>query len=160
MPYLTLKMFHIVAVVLFLGNIITGVFWKDHADRSRDPRIILAILEGIVRSDRWFTIPGVVAITAFGILAAITGHYPLLRTGWILWSLVLFAISGTAFGSRVAPLQARLVRLARAGAESGSFDWKAYHALSRSWMIWGAIATLAPLLALGLMVHKPALPGL
>ena len=57
MPYLTLKMLHIVAVVLFLGNIITGVFWKDHADRSRDPRIILAILEGIVRSDRWFTIP-------------------------------------------------------------------------------------------------------
>ena len=41
-----------------------------------------------------------------------------------------------------------------------AFDWKAYHALSRSWMIWGAIATLAPLLALGLMVHKPALPGL
>ena len=38
--YLALKTLHLLAVVLFLGNIITGLFWKAHADRSADPRII------------------------------------------------------------------------------------------------------------------------
>ncbi len=159
MHYLGLKLLHIVAVVLFLGNITTGVFWKAHADKSRDPRLILLGIEGLIRSDRWFTIPGVVAITIFGVAAAMAGHFPILHTGWILWSLVLFAISGIAFMTQVAPLQRRLVKLARAGVESGTFDWNAYHALSRRWEIWGAVALIAPAGALVLMVLKPALPG-
>ncbi len=160
MHYLGLKLLHVVAVVLFLGNITTGVFWKRHLDRSRDPRLALAGIEGLIRSDRWFTIPGVVAITAFGIAAALAGHTPLLRTGWIFWSLVLFALSGWAFMAQVAPLQRRLAELARRGVESGSLDWNAYHALSRRWEQWGAVALLAPLAAMTLMVLKPALPGL
>ena len=160
MHYLGLKLLHIVAVVMFLGNIATGIFWKAHADRSRDPRIILNAIEGLISSDRWFTIPGVIAITAFGIAAAIAGHYPLLRTGWIFWSLVLFAVSGWAFMAQVAPLQRQLAKLARAGVESGTLDWSAYHALSRRWEIWGAVALLTPAAALVLMVLKPALRGL
>ena len=44
MQYFVLKSLHILSVVLFLGNIITGVFWKMHGDRlgtttarARDP---------------------------------------------------------------------------------------------------------------------------
>ena len=33
MQYLVLKSLHVLSVVLFLGNIITGVFWKFHGDR-------------------------------------------------------------------------------------------------------------------------------
>ena len=160
MHYLGLKLLHIVAVVLFLGNITTGLFWKRHADRSRDPRLILLGIEGLIRSDRWFTIPGVVAITAFGFAAAITGHHPILRTGWIFWSLVLFTISGGAFMAKVAPLQRQLAQLARTGVESGTFDWATYHARSREWEIWCVIALLAPAVALALMVLKPSLPGM
>ena len=58
MHVLGLKLLHVVAVVLFLGNITTGLFWKRHLDRSRDPRLALAGIEGLIRSDRWFTIPG------------------------------------------------------------------------------------------------------
>jgi uncharacterized membrane protein len=151
---------HIVSVMLFLGNITTGVFWKAHADRSREPRVILAAIEGLIGSDRWFTIPGVIGITLFGIATAMAGHYPILRTGWILWSLVLFALSGWAFMTQVAPLQRKLAQLARSGVDSGSFDWTAYHALSRKWEFWGAVALLLPAGALVLMVLKPALPGL
>jgi uncharacterized membrane protein len=160
MPYAWLKLAHVLAVVLFLGNITTGVFWKAHADATRDPRIIAHALVGIIRSDRLFTIPGVVAIVAFGIAAALAGDLPLLRTGWILWSLVLFTISGFAFMSRVAPLQRRMAVVAQAGVESGQMDWSAYHSLSTSWAIWGGVALLAPLAAAALMVLKPSLPGL
>jgi len=60
--YLLLKAVHVLAVVLFLGNIVTGIFWKAHGDRTGDPRIMAHTLDGIIRSDRWFTIPGVVLI--------------------------------------------------------------------------------------------------
>lgn len=160
MHYLGLKLLHIIAVVLFMGNITSGVFWKRHADKSRDPRMVLLGIEGLIRSDRWFTIPGVIAITVFGLAAAIAGHYPILRTGWIFWSLVLFTISGWAFMAKVAPLQRKLAQLARKGVESGSLDWDAYHALSKQWEFWGAVALFAPAVALALMVLKPSFPGL
>lgn len=160
MLYLALKLVHIVAVVLFLGNITTGAFWKAHADRTGDPRIIRHTLEGIIRSDRWFTVPGVVVILLGGFGAAGVARLPLLGTGWIFWSLVLFTISGVAFMSRVVPLQKRMARLAADASASGGFDWATYRAWSRGWAVWGAVATLAPFAAMGLMVFKPALPAL
>lgn len=160
MLYLALKTVHVLAVVMFLGNIATGVFWKAHADRTRDPRLIAHALAGIIRSDRLFTIPGVILITAAGIVAAIVGGIPLLRTGWVFWGIVLFSVSGFAFSRYLAPLQGRMRRLMEAGAASGAPDWAAYEALSRRWMWWGAVALGLPLVVLVLMVLKPAIPGL
>ena len=60
--YLWLKVIHVLAVVLFLGNIITGVFWHKHAERTRDPRLIAHTMAGVIRSDRLFTMPGVFVI--------------------------------------------------------------------------------------------------
>jgi uncharacterized membrane protein len=158
--YLVLKTVHIVAVIMFLGNITTGVFWKEHADRTRDARLIAHALLGIIRSDRLFTIPGVLLITIAGFGASGVGHFPVLRTGWVFWSIVLFSLSGVAFGTWVAPLQKRMLKLMRAGAESGTPDWATYQKLSRVWAFWGAVALLLPAAALILMVLKPPVPGL
>lgn len=155
--YLAMKVLHVLAVVLFLGNIITGLFWKAHGDRTADPRIIAHTLEGIIRSDRWFTIPGVVFIVVFGIAAAIVGRLPILGTGWIWQSIVLFSISGLAFMLRVAPLQRRLLALAAAGASGQRWEEAPYHRLSRRWEFWGLVAIVTPLAALVLMVYKPGL---
>jgi len=152
--YLALKALHILAVVLFLGNIITGIFWKAHGDRTGDPRIMAHTLDGIIRSDRWFTIPGVLLIIVFGIWAAVYAGLPILGTRWILSSLILFGISGLAFMGQVAPLQRRLQALALEGA-GGHWDPIAYRRLSRRWEFWGAVALLTPLAALVLMVFKP-----
>ena len=155
--YLAFKLVHIVAVILFLGNITTGLFWKTLADRTRDLRIIAYTMDGIIRSDRLFTIPGVVVIFIGGLGAAIVGRLPILGTGWILWAIILFTISGLAFMVKVAPLQVCLLALARGGNENPAFDWHRYHALSREWEVWGLIALLTPAAAMVLMVLKPAL---
>ena len=160
MLYLALKALHVIAVVMFLGNITTGIFWKEHADRTRDPRLIAHALAGIIASDRLFTIPGVLLITAAGLTAAILGDIPLLRTGWVFWGIVLFAVSGVAFMGWVAPLQKRMLKLMQAGVESGTPDWAAYARLSRVWAFWGAVALLLPLAVLILMVLKPPMRGL
>jgi uncharacterized membrane protein len=155
--YLTVKMLHIVAVVLFLGNIVTGLFWHAHAARRRDPALLAHTLQGIIRSDRLFTMPGVVAIIATGVAAAMIAGFPILGTGWILWSLLLFGASGVLFAVRVAPLQRQLHALAQAGAAEGGFDYAAYRSLALRWELWGAAALATPLAALVLMVLKPAL---
>lgn len=155
MMYLTLKFLHIVGAILFLGNITTGVFWKAHADRSRDPKIIAHALDGIVRSDRLFTVPGVVIILISGFAAAIVAGYPLLRTAWVAGGIVLFTIAGVVFMARIAPLQRQMRDLAQSSSATAPFDWAAYEKLSRAWAIWGAIALLAPALAAALMVFKP-----
>ena len=155
MLYLALKALHIVSVVLFLGNIITGVFWKVHADRTGDLRARAQALDGIIKADRWFTVPGVLLIVATGVSMALLAHLPMLSTLWIGASLALFGVSGLAFGLAVGPLQKKLLTNVRAGL-SGNWDETQYNALSRSWGIWGIVATAAPVIALFLMVMKPA----
>jgi len=155
MLYLALKALHIVSVVLFLGNIITGVFWKVHADRTGDLRARAQALDGIIKADRWFTVPGVLLIVATGVSMALLAHVPMLSTLWIGASLALFGVSGLAFGLAVGPLQKKLLTNVRAGL-SGNWDETQYNALSRSWGIWGIVATAAPVIALFLMVMKPA----
>jgi uncharacterized membrane protein len=155
MSYLVLKSLHVLSVVLFLGNIITGVFWKFHADRSGDLRARAQALDGIIHSDRWFTLPGVALIIITGVALATLAHLPIVRTHWLLWALILFGVSGIAFQFFVAPLQRRLLANVRAGL-GGGWNESEYRALSRAWKWWGAVATLAPAGSLFLMVTKPA----
>jgi uncharacterized membrane protein len=152
--YLLLKSLHVVSVVLFLGNIITGVFWKVHGDLQGTVAARAQALDGVIRSDRMFTLPGVMLILATGIGLALMAGFPLLSTPWILWSIVLFAISGLVFSFRVAPLQKQLLANARAGLD-GSWNEAEYRRLSSAWTLWGVVATGTPLAAVFLMVMKP-----
>ena len=154
--YLLLKLFHVTAVIAFLGNITTGLFWHAHAARTRDPGFLAHTMDGIIRSDRLFTVPGAIGIIISGVAVAIYAHLPILRTGWILWTLILFSISGFIFTFRVAPLQRQLRALAEAGAQSGAFEYARYHALAVRWEVWGALALLTPVGGLVLMVLKPS----
>lgn len=151
--YLWFKLLHLVSVIAFLGNITTGLFWHAQAARTRDPALLAFTMRGIIRSDRIFTIPGVFGIILGGVAAAMQGHLPILGTGWILWTLVLFTVSGLAFLIRVAPLQRELLAI----AEAPGFDYQRYHAVARRWEFWGAVALVTPVAGLVLMILKPAL---
>jgi uncharacterized membrane protein len=154
--YLFLKLLHLLAVVLFLGNIIVGVFWKAIADKTRDPRIMAFTMDGIIRSDRLFTMPGVFLILLGGFGAAGIGRLPMLHTKWILWSIILFTISGIAFMGWLVPIQKKLRGVAAAAGEDASkLDWPTYQRLSAQWKMWGMIALVTPLIAMVLMVMKP-----
>jgi uncharacterized membrane protein len=150
--YLILKAAHVISVVVFLGNVITAIFWKAHGDRG-DLRSRAQALDGIIRADRAFTTPSVLAIVATGVSLVLVGGIPLL-TPWIFWSLVLFGLAGATFGAFVGPLQKKLSANVQAGL-AGKWNESEYLALSKRWRFWGWIATGAPLLALVLMVLKP-----
>ena len=154
MDYNYLKLIHLIAVMIFLGNIVTGLFWMSIAVRTKDLKIINFTMKGIIKADRYFTIPGVLIITAGGFLAAISGHFPILRTGWILWSIIMFSISGLAFAFKVAPLQKKIYNLTLNKEQMADFNWEGFKKIYVKWDIWGLIALLTPLAAFVMMVLK------
>ena len=150
--YLIFKLIHVIAVIVFLGNITVGVFWKAWADRTNNASIIAHTMGGIIRADRIFTIPGVILILIGGLGASYAADLSILKTGWVLWGLSLFILSGIAFGP-LSRIQRRLLELAKAG------DLAAYRTVSRGWDVWGTIALVLPLVAAAIMVLKPLLPS-
>lgn len=153
MEYTFYKLLHILAVIIFLGNIITGLFWMHIAVKTKNVVIITHTMKGIIAADNLFTTPGVIVITAAGFMAAIIGHYPILGTGWILWPIILFTLSGIAFMAKVAPLQRKIYSFA-SNTVAGDLDWQQFHALYRSWELWGLAALLTPLAAAVMMILK------
>jgi uncharacterized membrane protein len=152
-PYLIMKVLHVLAVTFFLGNIVVGILWKAHGDRTRDPRIIAHTLRGIMLADRWFTMPAVTLLLITGFGAQGIGRYPI-STPWILAGIILAAISGFVFMARVSPVQKQLLAAVETGS-AGEMDWATYQRLTRQWNLWGSIATGAPIVAFILMIWKP-----
>jgi uncharacterized membrane protein len=139
--------------VIFLGNILTAIFWKLHADKTGDPKIIAHTLKGIIKSDKIFTMPGVIGILIFGFAGQGIGRIPI-DSAWIIWSIVLYVVSGAAFMIKVSPLQKKMLAAAESGI-SGNFDSTSYKNFSIDWKIWGTVATVLPVIAVILMVFKP-----
>lgn len=152
MLYLLLKLIHIGGVVLFLGNITVGVFWKSFADRTRNMPIMASTMDGIIAADKVFTIPGIMILLVGGLGAAYVGGIPILSTGWLLWGIIAFVLSGLAFGP-LSRAQKRISVAAHAG------NVQEYEELSKSWTLWGSIALAFPIVAFVLMILKPALPA-
>jgi len=53
--YSSLKLIHLIAAMIFLGNIITGLFWMHIAIKTKDLKIIAFAMKGIIKADRYFT---------------------------------------------------------------------------------------------------------
>lgn len=147
--YALCKLLHIVAVVVFLGNASLGLFWVAHAESTHDARIIGHAMRGIIRADRWFTMPGIVLIVGGGVTAAISGGLKMLSVGWILGAIAMFGLSGLVFSMALAPLQRRIV-----SATDSNADVQATQEMLRRWHALGWLALLPLWLAVAMMVLK------
>jgi uncharacterized membrane protein len=152
--YLVLKGLHVLGMVIFLGNIIITGWWKVMADRTRDPRIVAFAQRQVTLTDFVFTGGGVVLILATGLGNAVLHHMDYWHIRWLAWGLGLFIASGVIWATILVPVQIKQARLARGFAQGGEIP-ESYWRLARTWNIFGAIATLLPLLNLYWMVFKP-----
>ncbi len=152
--YLILKVVHLLAVVAFLGNIATGLFWMKFAVRTDDLKIIQHTASGIIASDRLFTIPGVIIITAGGFGAALYAGIPLLKTGWIFWPIILFSLSGVFFAYKVVPLQSKMKRYLAASISNNNFEKNKFTGLLKQWEFWGFLALVTPVISFFMMILK------
>ena len=152
--YLLFKIIHLLAVVAFLGNITIGLFWMKWAYKTKNVSYLQHTVKGIIAADKIFTLPGVLVIVAGGIAAAIKGGYPMLSTGWIFWSIVLFTLSGIIFMAKVGPLQTKMKNYLEQNANSNNYDEARFAKYIKAWEFWGALSLVTPLLAFLLMILK------
>jgi uncharacterized membrane protein len=152
MNYPLLKLLHVAGVIIFLGNIIASHFWIHLAMKSRDFNIIKHSIAGVMRSDKVFTIPAVIVIVVAGVLAAFYGNIPILRTGWILWSIILFSCSGVIFSTKLSVVLRKMLELT--SHHNREQEWNSMEYLYKQWKMWALVAIIMPFTALVMMILK------
>lgn len=150
--YLWVKALHIFGVVLFLGNIMVTAWWKNAADRTRQPQIIAFAQQQVLLTDKLFTIGGSVII-------ATTGAFNVWLQGlsyttkWLMHGVGFFAVSGLVWLVVLVPTQMKQASLTKTFSTSNDMPAE-YWRLSRKWNFFGLIAVLSPVAAIYWMVVK------
>jgi uncharacterized membrane protein len=152
--YLWLKTIHVLGVVLFLGNIIVTGWWKNMADRTRNPQIIAFAQRQVTLTDYVFTAGGVVILLGAGMIN-VAIHDLDYSAKWLMFGMSFFILSGIIWAVVLIPVQIKQAKMASEFAISGIIP-EHYWRLCTTWNIFGTIATLLPLANLYWMVFKPA----
>ena len=151
-----LLLFHVLASIIFIGNNITGVFWKVRADKTGNLDVISNSADALLRADYQFTLPSLVVLFITGIwMGGLTG-WERFQEIWLGSSFVLLVIIALIWVVILSPKLRTLVRIAAECAETGKLSQE-YTAVSRIWAIWSGIVTLLPIIILILMVLRPGL---
>jgi uncharacterized membrane protein len=145
---------HILGVVLFLGNIIVTAVWKVLADRTKSPPVVAFAQRLVTTTDIAFTATGVVLIIVSGQVMADDWGGVFGGPAWLTIGWSLFIASGVIWLGALVPVQVMQARLARRFASEAVVP-RRYWRLSTLWSVFGALATILPLVALYFMVFKP-----
>ena len=155
MTYLLIKWLHVLSSTVLFGTGIGSAFYLLAASVQRDARVIAAVARYVVIADWLFTATTVILQPLSGGLMMHLAGLPL-RTPWLLWSIVLYAVA-VACWLPVVWLQMRMRDLAREAAERHAALPAGYWRAFRCWVALGVPAFLAFVAVFYLMVVK-ALP--
>jgi len=145
---------HVVAAVIFLGNIITAAYWKLRADSIKEVQVIHTTAKNVMFADKVFTNPSILVLVGTGIVLGINGPYSMAEFNWLTTSLFLFIIMGILFIAILTPIQKRLIESSQKEFVEKN-GWKPYESASNQWALYGILLTIIPLVILYLMVMKP-----
>lgn len=153
--YLFVKALHIMSSVLMVGTGFGTAYYLFFTNRLGRVSSIADVARLVVRADWWFTTPAVIFQPLSGIWLAYIAGWPL-TTPWLLWSIVLFVLTGACW-LPVVWLQLRLAKIAREADEQNQALPATYWRYARYWEWLGYPAFIAMLGVYFLMVLKPDL---
>ncbi|CAO3363362.1 DUF2269 family protein [Azospirillum palustre] len=148
-----LKFIHILSAILLFGTGLGTAFHGMASNLSKDVRAIAVANRNVVLADWLFTTPAVVIQPISGLWLALEQGWPL-TSGWIVLTLVLYAVAGACW-LPVVWLQLRMRRMAEDAAAAGTDLPPLYHRFFRIWFALGWPAFAAMVAIVGLMVFKP-----
>src|SRR5262245_47197771 len=93
MLYLVLKYAHVIGAAVLLGTGAGIAFFMLMAHLDGRPAVVAAVARIVVIADFVFTATAVVAQPVTGVLLAWAVGYSLWQ-GWIVWSIVLYLVTG------------------------------------------------------------------
>lgn len=155
MDPLIVKLIHILSAILLFGTGLGTAFHGLASNLSGDVRAIAVANRNVVIADWLFTTPTVIIQPATGLWLAYLQGWSF-TSGWIVWSLALYALAGVCW-LPVVWLQMRLRRMAEQAVVEGTALPPLYHRYFRIWFALGWPAFAAMVAIVGLMVLKPEL---
>jgi len=150
--YLSLKVLHILSMVLLFGTGLGSAWYKWMADRSGDVKHIAATNRLVVKADWFFTTPTIILQPVTGIAMLMLLDIPF-TTPWVMWSLVLYFAAGACW-LPVVWLQIKMQQLAEDALLSNSQLNAQYWHYARIWFWLGVPAFMAMIFIVILMVFK------
>lgn len=135
---------------------ITAAFWKIRAEFGKELQTIHRTAKNVMVADFVFTIPGIILLLVPGNIMMVRSGYSIAEWSWLSLSMWLFIASAVIWIAVLLPSQARMVKHSAQSVEQGKLT-DAYRRASRTWDIFGVMATVIPLIVLYLMVVKPEL---
>jgi uncharacterized membrane protein len=143
-----LKALHVLAAIVFVGNVIVTGIWAELMFRAREQCDFRIVAKVIVLTDWLFTVGGATLLVSTGIAAAAWRGISIWHTEWVRNAIIGLALSTALWLTILVPAQRRMLRL------SGSDDLR-LHATYRRWSVAGWVAVVPLLWALWQMVTKP-----
>lgn len=154
MTYLVIKWLHILSSTVLFGTGLGSAYYMFFASRTRDPRVIAAVVKQVVIADWAFTTPTIILQPLTGLYLVHLAGFPL-TSPWILWSIGLYLLAGAAW-LPVVWMQLRMRDLAATAADNGIPLPPLYWQYLRRWVALGIVAFMALVVVFYLMVVKPA----
>ncbi|MDH5368537.1 MAG: DUF2269 domain-containing protein [Gammaproteobacteria bacterium] len=152
MSYLSLKVIHILSMVLLFGTGLGSAWYKWMADRSRNVCHISVTNKQVVLADWIFTTPTVIIQPVTGIALLYVLDIPF-STPWVMWSLVLYAIAGLCW-IPVVWLQIKMRNISQESCQDNLPLNETYWRYARIWFWLGAPAFISMIVIVMLMVFK------
>jgi uncharacterized membrane protein len=143
-----MKTIHVVAAVLFTGNVIVTGVWAALFFRARRQSDFRIAARAIVLTDWLFTVGGAAFLVTTGVLLAVARGYPIWGTRWIREAVIGLVLSTVLWLVILVPAQRRMVRLDPAQDDE-------LREVFRRWNVAGWLATVPLLWALWSMTYKP-----
>ena len=153
MEYLIAKWLHILSSTFLFGTGIGSAFYMLFTSRTRDPRVIAAVVKYVVIADWVFTTPTILFQPASGFYLMHLLGVPF-DSRWIVWSIALYLLAGACW-LPVVWMQIRMRDMARAAAAAGTALPERYWRYLRRWVALGVVAFAALVVVFYLMVAKP-----
>jgi uncharacterized membrane protein len=144
-----LKVVHIVAGMLFVGNVIVTGIWAEVLFRQRAQVDFAVTARAIVLTDWIFTLGGATALVVSGVWGARLRGFPLWDTRWIRWAMLGLGVSTVIWLVILVPAQRQMVRL-------HSSDDDAVRSVYGRWRTAGWLAVAPLLWSIWCMVAKPS----
>jgi uncharacterized membrane protein len=148
-PFLLLKLVHVLAAIVAVGANVTYAFWLRRAGHDRD-KLAWAI-RGVQFLDNRLANPAYVVLLITGVWMILGGAFSFQAT-WIAAALVLYVALVVVGIFLYAPTIRRQLEEAERDPTSA-----AYAAIERRSTLLGAATLIVVLVIVGLMVTKPTL---
>ena len=151
MDYALIKTLHIISATIFFGTGLGTAFSLWSANRTQNVQVIASVTKQVVLADWIFTTPTVIFQPLSGAWLAQAAGYS--WSGWIGWSLALYAIAGACW-LPVVWLQLRMRDMARASNLAHQDLPQRYWRYAQLWFWLGVPAFSAIVAVFFLMVFK------